>query len=126
MPLVEFPLEDGGSVLIETDETLPFPQTHDAGGQVTRGLRTAPGEILTAGHSLETALGAVRPALEAVTRLMRQMAPDDWEVTFGIKLSAQAGALIARSGLEGNFQVRMSWQAPGPEKEGGKPPWSAP
>ena len=25
MPLVEFPLEDGGSVLIETDETLPVP-----------------------------------------------------------------------------------------------------
>jgi hypothetical protein len=121
LPLVEFPLEDGGSVLIETDETLPLLETQDAERQVTRGLRplrSAPGEVVTAGHSLEAALGAVRPAVEAVTRLMRQMAPDNWEVTFGIKLSAQTGALIARGGLEGNFQVRMTWQAPEQEKEG--------
>jgi hypothetical protein len=124
LPLVEFPLADGGSVLIETDETLP-QEAQDAGREVTRGLRPprpAPGEIVAAGHSLEAALGSVRPAVEAVARLMQQMAPDNWEVTFGIKLSAQAGALIARGGLEGNFQVRMTWQASEQEKEGGKPP----
>jgi hypothetical protein len=68
--------------------------------------------VVPAGRSLETALAAVRPAVQAVIRLMHEMAPDDWEVTFGIKLSAQTGALIARGGLEGNFQVRMTWQAP--------------
>lgn len=111
--MVEFPLTDGGSVLIETDEPPPDPGGPLSGRPVTRGLRpaaTAPAEILRAGHSLEEALQTVRPALEPVTRLIRGMAPDGWEVTFGIKLDAQAGAFIARAGLEANFQITMTWK----------------
>jgi hypothetical protein len=113
--LVEFPVDGGGSVLVETDEPKPIQRAQDAERQVVRGLHpreAEPGEVVPAGRSLETALAAVRPAVQAVIRLMHEMAPDDWEVTFGIKLSAQTGALIARGGLEGNFQVRMTWQAP--------------
>ena len=114
LSLVEFPLKDGGSVLIETDERALAPDASPSGRPATRGLRPAapaPTEIIPAAHSLESALEAVRPVLESVTRLIHEIAPDDWEVTFGIKLNAQAGAFIARAGLEGNFQIRMTWKA---------------
>lgn len=111
---MEFPLEGGGSILIETDDRLPAAVAEDADKQVTRGLRPLQpprAEVITAAHSLEATLGAVRPAVEAVIRLMRQLAPSGWEVTFGIKMSAETGALIARGGMEGNFQIRMTWQS---------------
>ena len=96
---------------------------------MTRGPPTAPGERLTAGHSLETALGAVRPGSRGGYQAHApDMAPDGLG-SDGRYQAERPGRcpLIARSGLEGNFQVPVkSWQAPRPEKEGGKPPWSAP
>jgi hypothetical protein len=42
---------------------------------------------------------------------MQTISPEEWEVTFGITLSAGAGAFIARATMGGNFQVRMLWKA---------------
>jgi hypothetical protein len=42
---------------------------------------------------------------------MHAVSPQEWEVTFGITLSAEAGAFIARATMGGNFQVRMMWKA---------------
>ena len=35
--------------------------------------------------------------------------PDEVEIEFGVKLNAEAGALIARTGTEGHFQVTVRW-----------------
>jgi hypothetical protein len=35
--------------------------------------------------------------------------PDGIEVEFGVKLNAEAGAVIAKSAVEGHFTVKLSW-----------------
>jgi hypothetical protein len=100
-------------VLVEpVDPQLAVPEAGSS-GEVTRGLfgaaRTS--EVVPADRTLDAALAAVRPAVGAVADLMHAVSPQEWEVTFGITLSAEAGAFIARASMGGNFQVRMLWKA---------------
>jgi hypothetical protein len=37
------------------------------------------------------------------------------EITFGVKFDARAGAMIAQTGLEGNFQLTVRWKRPNPD-----------
>ena len=113
MGLISFEGPDGTKVLVEpVDPRLAEPEGGGS-GEVTRGLftHTPTAEVVPADRTLEAALGAVRPAVGAVTDLMHAVAPQEWEVTFGITLSAEAGAFIARAAVGGNFQVRMFWKA---------------
>jgi hypothetical protein len=71
----------------------------------------------------DTVLGrvkdAVSPAVEgakAVLDAVRQVAPDEIEVKFGIKVSGSANWLIARAATEGNFEITMTWRSkPSPD-----------
>src|SRR5689334_18691430 len=56
---------------------------------------------------------AVRPAVEgakAVLERVREAAPDEIEVKFGIKVSGTANWLVARAATEGNFEVTLTWK----------------
>lgn len=89
-------------VLVEVDSA-------DA-GPVTRGGRRA--ELVTkAGESLEQVLGRVGPAVSAIFSELRSAAewPQEVEVEFAVKLSADANVIIARSGGEANFRVALRW-----------------
>jgi len=102
--LVEFPLEGGGSVLVEVDE--PEPE----GGVVRAAARR--GEIEEASQNFEVALERVRPAASAVISKLREMSesPDEIEMEFGLCLSAKAGAFIASAGTTANFKVTLTWR----------------
>ncbi|MEO8282795.1 MAG: CU044_2847 family protein [Pseudarthrobacter sp.] len=67
--------------------------------------------ILDAGRRLEDALASVRPAAKAVVEAMRELAPEEMEIEFGVKLAGNAGAVIARNSADGHFILRMSWSA---------------
>ena len=113
MGLISFEGPDGAKVLVEpVDPRLAEPEGGSS-GEVTRGLFTRPrtDEVVPADRTLDAALAAVRPAVGAVADLMHAVSPQEWEVTFGITLSAEAGAFIARATMGGNFQVRMLWKA---------------
>ena len=99
--LVEFPLEEGGSIIIEIDE----PET---GGTVRAGREET---IEKARETLEQALNKVLPATKTVLEKLRTMAsrPDEIEVTFGVNLSTQAGAFIASTNAGANFGVTVRW-----------------
>jgi hypothetical protein len=101
--LVSFPLEAGGSVLIEVEQTAVAP--------VTRGLYSGDA-IETIGHSFEAALDAVRPAVVSLASKFRSLldAPGDLEVEFGLKFAGQAGAFIASASTEAQFRVKMVWK----------------
>jgi hypothetical protein len=62
--------------------------------------------------SFESALRTVRPAAVAVLDVMRSgvEAPDEVVVEFGVQLSAEAGAIIAASGVQANFKVTLTWR----------------
>ena len=99
--LVEFPLEEGGSILIQIDEP-------ESGGTVRAGRDAT---IEKARETFEDALNKVLPAAKSVVEQLRNMEskPDEIEVTFGINLSAQAGAFIASATAQANFGVTVRW-----------------
>jgi hypothetical protein len=101
--LASFELDDGGSVVVEVD---------DEPG-VTRASR--PGKVLQAARmSFDNALVDVRDAASAALGQFRAMAnkPDEVEIKFSVKLDAEAGAVIARTGVTGNFEVTVTWRQP--------------
>ncbi len=101
--LVEFPLADGGSILVEVDA----PE----GGRLvpaSRGGET----VAKAQQTFEAALDKVRPAASAIIAKLRALhdPPDEIEVEFGLKMSAEAGAFIAAAGVEANYKVTLTWK----------------
>jgi Trypsin-co-occurring domain 1 len=96
--LVEFPLQEGGSVIVQVDES-------DIGGTV----RAARGDTIEqAKDTLEDALNKVLPAARSVVEKLQVMRPNEIEVTFGISLSFKAGAFIT-TGTDANFGVTIHW-----------------
>jgi hypothetical protein len=103
--LVEFPLEQGGSVLVEVDEL--------STGPVMRGLGK---DHLTVAErtdkTFEEATAAVIPAAGSLIARLRSIdyPPEEIGVEFGVQLSAQTGAFIASVAAEANFKVSMIWR----------------
>lgn len=101
--VVEFPLASGGTVLVDVDES-------PRGGAVRRGL--APTDLIArADQTVEAAFARVQPAAAALVEELRAVAdpPDAIEVTFGIRLSGEVGAVIAKTAGEANFSVSLRW-----------------
>lgn len=101
--LVEFPLEDGTSVWVEVEEMeRPGPVPAARGESVPERAR----------QTFEAALEKVRPLAEAVVRQLRALAdpPDEVEVEFGLKLNAEAGAVLAAAGTEAHYKVTLTWK----------------
>ncbi len=99
--LVAFPLEEGGSIVVEVDE----PET---GGTIRAGRED---KIEKARETFEDALNKVLPATKTVVEKLRNMEsrPDEIEVTFGVNLSTMAGAVIASASAAANFGVTVRW-----------------
>jgi hypothetical protein len=99
--LVEFPLEEGGSVVVEVDE----PESEGT-------IRAARGDtIVKAKETLEQALNNVLPFTKSIVEKLHSMGnkPDEIEISFGVKLSTAAGAVIASATAEANFGVTVHW-----------------
>jgi hypothetical protein len=98
--LVEFKTDDGAVVVVEAVD--------DGSGSrlVTRGDGT-----VQATRTFEGALEGVRAAAGSALRVFRDgsLSPDSVEIEFGVKLTAEAGALIAKSAVEGHLVVKLSW-----------------
>jgi NTP-dependent ternary system trypsin peptidase co-occuring protein len=104
--LVEFPLEGGGSVFVEVDEV------RSTDGSIRRGL--SPTDLVgKADETVEAAFARVKPAAVALVNSLRDLvdAPDEIQLTFGIRLSGEVGAVIAKTSADANFEVQMSWKA---------------
>jgi hypothetical protein len=103
--LVQFPLDDGGSVVIEVNEP--------PDGTVMRGLgKDRSALVEQADKTFEDATAAITPAARSLITRLRSMddAPDEVGVEFGVQLSAQTGAFIASVAAEANFKVSMTWR----------------
>jgi hypothetical protein len=64
--------------------------------------------------SIETALASVRPAAQAVIDTFKALTPDEVSVEFGLRLDAEAGVVIARTGISAHFTVSLKWSASHP------------
>ncbi|MGH3865784.1 MAG: CU044_2847 family protein [Pseudonocardiaceae bacterium] len=106
--VVRFELAEGAAVLVEVDE--------DNLG-IERVSRGRDG-VVEAGHRLTEALGSVRDAARESMEVLRTLSPGRMELEFGVKLAAEAGAIIAKTAAEGHFTVRLTW-APDAEASNG-------
>lgn len=104
--LVEFPLQDGGTVVVQVEDG------HAPDGPVTRGWGDQePRVVEQARQTFEQAVGRVQPAVQALLGQLRTLAeaPEQVQVEFGLQLSAQVGAFVAGASTAGNFKVSMTW-----------------
>jgi len=103
--LVEFPLDQGGSVVVEVDEP--------PAGPTMRGLgKDGSNLVERTDKTFDAATAAVVPAARILIGQLRSIGdpPDEISVDFGVQLSAQTGAFIASMAAQANFKVSMTWR----------------
>ena len=98
--IVKLLLSDGKEILVESDDT-------PAVGVKAVGL--APGGRI----DLAAALDNIKQAAEELRNTLQKIAvpPDSCEISFGVKLSASAGVVLAKAETEANFGITMSWSS---------------
>jgi deoxyhypusine synthase len=104
--VVEFPLEAGGTVLVEVD----VPDTQAARIGVSDQIRAA-------GESFEQSLQVLRPVAKAIMETLRELSPQEVSAEFGFKMNVEKGVIIAKAGAEANFKVTLTWKQPAATKE---------
>ena len=99
--VVEFTDPDGGSIAVEVIEPKLQPGFKAIGRQQGDNI-----------ISYREAIDRVRPAADYLLQSISNLnaAPETVEVSFGIKLSTKAGAIIASAAAEGNFAVKLTWK----------------
>ncbi|MFC6878357.1 MULTISPECIES: CU044_2847 family protein [Actinomadura] len=93
---------DRGPVVVETDELEPgFRSVARSGETIAREARV----------KFEDALQSVRDVALSALATFRDgdLRPDGVELEFSVKLNAEAGAVIAKTSVEGQLRVRLSW-----------------
>ncbi|MCM0674940.1 hypothetical protein NCC78_09590 [Micromonospora phytophila] len=67
--------------------------------------------IRPARQPLEVALAQIKPALGAALTVVREMPvrPGQVEVEIGVTLTAEAGAVVARTSAQGHLKVKLIW-----------------
>jgi hypothetical protein len=98
--LVRFKVAPGRDVLVETDDLdeglVPVRRNYDDG-------------IVEAGSVFTKHISSIRDAVRDALKELREIDPDEVTVSFGIKFTAEAGAVIAKTSVEGTLGVEMAW-----------------
>jgi hypothetical protein len=135
--LIELPLAGGGSVAVEVSDGGGAGSGPAGDGPVMRGGQAAPGAtrgfgrreplIESATQTLEASVAKVVPALSAVLAELRAISGDltQIELAVGLKLTGEAGMVLARAGTEANFQVHLTWTRSHEEADAPRPVSSA-
>ncbi|MFH8515425.1 CU044_2847 family protein [Streptomyces gelaticus] len=100
--LMEFTTDNGATVTVEVDRHTQGAQLVALGDDNT---------LARAGRTFDSALTGIRSAAESALAVFRDGAlkPDGVELEFGVKITAEAGAVIAKSAVEGHMVVKLSW-----------------
>lgn len=98
--LLRFDTAEGGHIVVEVGSQEPGIQ---------RAARS--GGIIDVRHRFEDALGDVADAAAKSLAVFRDGAlrPDQVEIEFGVRLNAEAGAVIAKTAVEGHLVVKLTW-----------------
>ena len=99
--LVEFKLKDGSSFYAEIE----VPESE---GVTRAGRKDLPAE---ANMMFEDAINKVKPMATAIIESMRSITDPgpEVEISFGLKLTATAGAVVASAGAEVNYALTLRW-----------------
>jgi hypothetical protein len=96
--LVEYKIEDGGSLWIEVDEIDPS------------GIKNFGAELGEKQH-LEEVLSTIKPFATSIFSNLCNLtpSPDEIEVGFGVKLNTKVGAILASASAEANYDIKLKW-----------------
>jgi hypothetical protein len=99
-----------GPVIVEMDDTDPGFELVSRVDDVMNDAK----------KRLEDAMGGVRGLAESALDALRQtsVTPDTVELEFGLKLNVAAGAVIARTAVEGQVKVKIIWSGAAVEAAG--------
>lgn len=98
--LVRYELSGGEHVLIEADSEA-YGYEHCA---------TEAGGVVKAGRTLESAFRQIVPSARAILSSVEDLKAYEVSVEFGIKLAGEAGVIVAKSSVEGHFNVHMTFR----------------
>lgn len=99
--LVRFTVRDKNSVVFEVDDPEPG----------IRQVARRGSKVLDVPISLDDQLAHIHDAAAAALAALRGgINPDEVKLSFSIKMTAEFGAVIARTSVEGNLGVEMRWQ----------------
>ncbi|GAA3103915.1 hypothetical protein GCM10010449_28820 [Streptomyces rectiviolaceus] len=103
--LVEFTTDDGTPVVMADVEDMHGSHLVSRGNGPSRAV-----------HTFEESLAGARAAAESALRVFRDgtLRPDSVEIEFGVRMSAEAGAVIVKGTTEGHLVVRLAWTPDGP------------
>ena len=98
--LIAFPARGHQTVLVEVDD----PNIGNM--PVARGVAER------AQETFETAIAQIRPGVEALMAQLGELTskPEAISLEFGIKFTAGADAVIAKTSIEGNVKVTLTWK----------------
>jgi hypothetical protein len=85
------------NVLVETDEPV---------GQAQAGLLDLEASLTEAKEITLRLASGFGDMLQAIADQAR---PDELEITFGLKVSGEAGWIVAKAGTEANFEIKLKW-----------------
>ena len=98
--LVQFRLEGGDSLYVQVDE--------EGAGPVPAAT---PGEIAAkAKMTFEEATAKLGPIARAVLAQVENLGPDETSVELGLKFSAEAGVILAKTAAEGTCKISIKWK----------------
>ena len=109
----EFPVDGGGTIVVEVDGPGDWssgdrPTTRGLGGdsEVVARTETSFGDLIARIQPVASELiGALRGAVDP---------PDAVDIEFGVQMSADLGAIIAKASAGANFKVALHWKAKTP------------
>ena len=99
--LVEFSLEDGSKFLVEVEE----PNNTSVGRVAFPSGRI----VSEATKTFEEAIDKIKPVIASIVNKFKELSPEEMEIKFGVKLSAEAGAILTSVGGEVNFEITVKW-----------------
>ena len=60
-------------------------------------------------HAMKSMQGMAKKTVRAIKKIPISERPHTVEVSFGLKLTAEGGALVAKAGVEAAINVTMTW-----------------
>lgn len=98
--LMEFTTDSGATVTVEVAQDAPGARPVSRSNSLTQASRT-----------FDAALQGIRSAAESALTVFRDgsLRPDAVELEFGVKIMAEAGAVISKTAGEGHLTVKLSW-----------------
>ena len=101
---VEFPLEGGGSILIEAADE----PTHASAGFLRDAAAAGANKSQ---QSFDASIEAVKRSAGVLVNKLRELTPDELQVNFNLKASGEMGGLtVGKAGTDANYTVMLKWQ----------------